>query len=107
LVGTYRLTYQPDSTNPAKRTDILYLLLGKTLSKFQSRGEQAGDSLLAAFAAIPFNSETGQLLAKQLDYLPHSRFHYSIYKTATSQHLYFYDPTARLGLRHFGGRWRL
>jgi hypothetical protein len=55
LVGTYRLTYQPDSTNPAKRTDILYLLLGKTLSKFQSRGEQAGDSLLAAFDAVAWH----------------------------------------------------
>jgi len=98
LVGTYRLTYQPDSTNPAKRTDILYLLLGKTLSRFQSRGEQAGDSLLAVFAGVPFNSETGQLLAKQMDYLPHSRFHYSIYKTATAQRLYFYD---RINLMHY------
>jgi len=98
LVGTYRLTYQPDSTNPAKRTDIFYLLLGKTLSRFQSRGEQAGDSLLAVFAGVPFNSETGQLLAKQMDYLPHSRFHFSIYKTATAQRLYFYD---RINLAHY------
>ena len=98
LVGTYRLSYQPDSTDPAKRTDILYLLLGKTLSKFQSQGEQAGDSLLAVFATVPFNSETGQLMVKQMDYLPHSRFHYSIYKTATAQRLYFYD---RIGLTHY------
>lgn len=98
LVGTYRLSYQPDSTNPATRTDILYLLLGKTLSKFQSRGEQAGDSLLAVFEAVPFNQETGQLLAKQMDYLPRSPFHYSIYKTATAQRLYFYD---RIGLAHY------
>ena len=89
LVGTYRLSYQPDSTNPTKRADIFYLLLGKTLSKFQSRGEQAADSLLAAFEGVPFNQETAQLLSKQIDYLPRSRSHYSIYKAAG--HLYFYD----------------
>ncbi|MDJ0365447.1 hypothetical protein QMK33_09800 [Hymenobacter sp. H14-R3] len=60
LVGTYRLTYQPDSTNPARRSDIFYLLLGKTLSKFQSRGEQAADSLLAVANATPFTHENAQ-----------------------------------------------
>jgi len=89
LVGTYRLSYQPDSTNPTKRADIFYLLLGKTLSKFQSRGEQAADSLLAVFEGLPFNQETAQLLSKQIDYLPRSRSHYSIYKAAGR--LYFYD----------------
>jgi GLPGLI family protein len=100
LVGTYRLSYQPDSTNPAKRSDIFYLLLGKTLSKFQSRGEQAADSLLATFEGVPFNQESAQLLSKQIDYLPRSRSHYSIYKTAASQHLYFYDRIATTTYRY-------
>lgn len=91
LVGTYRLSYQPDSTNPTKRSDIFYLLVGKTLSKFESRGEQAADSLLVVFDALPFNNENAQLLLKQADYLPRSRSHYRIYKTAASQHLYYYD----------------
>jgi len=100
LVATYRLSYQPDSTNPAKRADIFYLLLGKTLSKFQSRGEQAADSLLAAFEGVPFtlNSESTQLMLKQLDYLPRSRSHYSIYKAAG--HLYFYDRIATTHYRY-------
>jgi GLPGLI family protein len=91
LVGTYRLTYQPDSTDSTKRSDIFYLLLGKTLSKFQSRGEQAADSLLAIFNAMPFNSENLELMDKQMVHMPHSRFHYTIYKKAGSEHVYFDD----------------
>lgn len=98
LVGTYRLTYQPDSTNPAKRSDIMYLLLGKTLSKFQSRGEQAADSLLAVANKLPFNQENLNIFAHQFTGLLHSPFHYNIYKVAASQHLYFDD---RIGLQHY------
>jgi GLPGLI family protein len=91
LVGTYRLTYQMDSTNLTKRSDIFYLLLGKKLSKFESRGEQAVDSLLVLFGALPSNNESAQLMLKQWDYLPHSHFHYHIYKMAASQQVYYYD----------------
>ena len=96
LVGTYRLTYQPDSTDPAKRTDILYLWLGKTLSKFESRAKLGEDSLAAVFDKLPFNQETVNLLTPQLMALPHSRFNYAIYKTAPPRHLYYYD----IGLTH-------
>ena len=98
LVGTYRLTYQPDSTAPAKRTDILYLWLGKTLSLFESRGKFAGDSMVNAVKDLPFNQETAPLLTQQLMALPHSRFNYVIYKTTAPQHLYYYDNIA---LQHY------
>jgi GLPGLI family protein len=100
LVGTYRLTYQIDSTNPAKRSDIFYLLLGKTLSKFQSRGEQANDSLAVLFDALPLNNENAQLMLKQWDYLPHSRFHYNIYKIAASHQVYHYDHITTTSYRY-------
>jgi GLPGLI family protein len=96
LVGTYRLSYQPDSTDPARRADIFYLLLGKTLSKFQSRGEQAADSLLTVADAVPFNHENAQLMVDKVRYLPRSQAHYTIYKTAG--HLYFDD---RVGTTHY------
>jgi len=96
LVGTYRLSYQPDSSNPAKRADIFYLLLGKTLSKFQSRGEQAADSLLVVADAVPFNHENAQLMLDKIRFLPRSLAHYTIYKTAG--HLYFDD---RVGTAHY------
>lgn len=91
LVGTYRLTYQPDSTNPAKRSEILYLLLGKTLSKFQSRGEQALDSLLVVYEGKSINQVDASVSTSQLIALAHSRFHYTIYKIAASRQVYYCD----------------
>lgn len=96
LVGTYRLSYQPDSTDPARRSDIFYLLLGKTLSKFQSRGEQAADSLLTVADAVPFNHENAQLMLDKVRLLPRSLAHYTVYKTPG--HLYFDD---RIGTTHY------
>ena len=98
LVGTYRLTYQPDSTDPARRTDILYLLLGKTLSRFQSRGEQLIDSLLVRAAGMSLHEANSDLLWKQFLAMPHSQFHYSIYKTVALRRVCFYD---RLGMQSY------
>lgn len=98
LVGTYSLTYQPDSTNPTKRTDVMCLLLGKISSTFQSQGSRNSDSLAATLSALPLNQETVQLVAKQLNSLPRSPFHYTVYKSANAQHLDFYD---RIGLTHY------
>jgi GLPGLI family protein len=91
LVGTYRLSYQPDSTNPAKRSEILYLLVGKTLSKFQSRGEQAFDSLLTVYAGVPVSQAEGSISTSQLIALARSHFHFTIYKMVASQQVYQYD----------------
>lgn len=98
LVGTYRLTYRPDSTNPAPRSEIMYLLLGKTLSQFHSQGEQLSDSLLVEAYKMPFNQETSGLLWQQFLAMPHSLFHYDIYKTMPSRRVYCYD---HLGLQRY------
>lgn len=99
LLGTYRLTYQPDSTDPKTRAETMYLLLGKTLSHFQSRGEQLSDSLLAQTNNLPFTQENLELFSQQLMALPQSRFRYAIYKTtAPPRHLYYYD---NIGLQHY------
>ena len=98
LVGTYRLTYQPDSTNPAPRSEIMYLLLGKTLSQFHSQGTQAVDSLITVMDKLPFNQETATITLTQFELLPHSRFHYNIYKTTAPRCVYCYD---NIGLQHY------
>lgn len=91
LVGTYRLTYQLDSANPAKRSEILYLLLGKSLSKFQSRGEMAFDSIVGANEGKSASQVDAAISTSQLITLAHSRFRYTIYKVAASQQVYYYD----------------
>jgi hypothetical protein len=88
LVSTYRLTYRPDSTNPAARSEIMCLLLGKTRSQFESRNNQLDDSLLAEAEKLPFNQENLNLFAQQLSLLPHSHFRYTIYKITAPQHVY-------------------
>jgi len=98
LVGTYRLTYQPDSANSAKRTEVLYLLLGKTLSKFQSRGEQAFDSILTVYDGVSVNQTNASISTSQLITLARSRFHYTIYKLAASRQVYHYD---RISTTHY------
>jgi GLPGLI family protein len=100
LVGTYRLTYQIDSTNSAKRSEILYLMLGKTLSKFQSRGEQAFDSIVAVNEGKPSNQVDASISTSQLISLAHSRFRYAIYKIAASQKVYYYDRITSTGYRY-------
>jgi GLPGLI family protein len=98
LVGTYRLTYQPDSTNSATRTDLMCLLLGKTLSRFTSRATLANDSLLAIFNALPFNQDNLNVMSDQLMKLPHSSFRYNVYKAATTRSLIYDD---HIGLAHY------
>ena len=98
LLATYRLTYQPDSTDPATRTDLLYLWLGKGLSLFESQAKFDEDSLVAVFDKLPFNQETAALITPQLMALPQSQFSYAIYKTTAPRHLYYYD---RIGLQHY------
>ncbi len=98
LVGTYRLTYRPDSTNPAPRSEIMYLLLGKALSQFHSQGEQVSDSLLVEAANIPFSQESTDVLWQKFLASPHSRFHYTIYKTMAPRRVYCYD---KIGFQHY------
>jgi GLPGLI family protein len=100
LVGTYRLTYQIDSTNSAKRSEILYLLLGKTLSKFQSRGEQAFDSIVTVNEGKSSNQVDAAISTSQLISLAHSRFRYAIYKIAASRKVYYYDRITSTGYRY-------
>lgn len=100
LVATYRLTYQPDSTNPAKRSEMMYLLLGKTLSKFESRGEQAFDSILAVNEGKSTNQVNASISTSQLIALAHSRFRYNIYKVAASQQVSYYDRISTTSYRY-------
>ena len=92
LVGTYRLTFQPDSTDPAKRTETMVLTLGKSLSKFGSRGAQLADSMAASSADARLTPENVQAFTSKMMALPRSRFRYAIYKTAAGRQITHYEP---------------
>ena len=98
LIGTYRLTFQPDSTDPAKRTETMVLTLGKTLSKFESLGTQLSDSMLAANTSARTTPDDLQALTNKMRALPRIRFRYAIYKTAAGRQVTHYEP---LGMSTF------
>jgi len=98
LVVTYRLTYQPDSTDKTTRSEPMVLLLGKNLSKFESQRQQQADSMMVTAKDVPFTQEMVQALTSKMMAMPRSGFHYAIYKTAATKHVYYYD---RIGLSSF------
>ena len=98
LVGTYRLTFQPDSTDKTTRSEPMLLLLGKNLSLFESRGKHLSDSMLLANKDAPFNQETIQPLIDKMMALPRGGFRYAIYKTPATRRVYYYGP---LGMNLF------
>lgn len=88
LIGTYQLTFRPDSTDPATRSEIMFLRLGKGLSKFESRGHQLLDSAQAANSSAPITQDNAEAYIAKLMALPSSRFSYVIYKTTAPRHIY-------------------
>jgi hypothetical protein len=48
LVGSYRLTYQPDSTDAGMRTEFFRLRLGNKLSCFESKAQLFFDMVCQA-----------------------------------------------------------
>ena len=87
----YRLTYQPDSTNPNTRSEVMSLLIGASNSRFRSRQALAQDSLLTTTEGQPFNAASAQLFADKLSKLPFSRFTYTIYKNPAAKQVLFYS----------------
>lgn len=92
LVGTYRLTYQPDSLNAAgRRAENMLLFVGERQSQFRSEAALRADSLVAASEALPWNQATAQAFVNVLTKLPLAKFDYSVYKTLAAKQVLFYD----------------
>lgn len=94
LVGSYRLTYHPDSTDAATRLEDYTLVLGKASSKFQSPSARARDSLTEVGMSLlhkPNSTEAMQLVTGQLYSLPRAMHRFIIYKTWATGQLTYYD----------------
>ncbi|MGI4870623.1 MAG: GLPGLI family protein [Janthinobacterium lividum] len=91
LLGTYQYTGQPDSTDKASvQREIMFLALGKTLSRFESLGQHLQDSV-SALPDDPANSisdEAADVYLSKLAALPHSNFNDVVYKHTLSRQLW-------------------
>ena len=100
LVATDQLTSRPDSTDQTTRSEPMVLLIGKTLSKFESRGKQLSDSVAAGGTAQPFTPETALLMMAKIMALPRSRFRYTVYKMPAARRVYYYEQVGMNSLRY-------
>lgn len=75
---TYKLTYQPDSSDvESRKSEDMYLYIGNETSRFSSAGMAIGDSLKSNLNKSEFNPATLMLMRKQI---PKTEFKYEIYK---------------------------
>ena len=80
IVCNYKLTFRPDSTDLSTKSDEMRLLIGKSVSKFESIGSSLVDSLYNAMISTPGGEEkTTSFLDKRMT-ISKSRFTYKIYK---------------------------
>jgi len=91
LLGIYRLTFQPDSTEIQRKSELMRLTIGKTISSFESMGSYLADSVTTTMGNEA-ESESGiQAYVDKLTALPHSRFDFKIYKNLPANIIYSYD----------------
>lgn len=91
LLGIYRLIFQPDSTDIQRKTELMRLSVGKTISCFESMGSYLADSITTTMGNEA-ESESGiQTYVDKLTALPHSRFDFKIYKNVSKNTIYPYD----------------
>ena len=76
LEAIYRLTYRPDSTAPATRSELMRLQLGSKVSRFESLTAVRGDSALKAQfdASIAQSKATGTVPTIKMEASYVSRF---------------------------------
>lgn len=88
----FKITYRPDTTTKAISVEYANLLIGKSLSKFESVGNQATDSIRNLYPPVMTAYNTNpQEYANKILSAPYTKFHYCIYKMATVGKLYCYD----------------
>lgn len=91
ILCTYRLSYQPDSSDITQRIELMRLVIGKSTSMFESQGAYLSDSIEVSMADLPDNQANTQLLVDKISSLPHSRFSFKIFKNRASNTMYPYD----------------
>ena len=93
----YNLTYRPDSTDPATRTEVLRLRLGSRLSRCENIAKVYMDSVMAAAITAAEATQSGddKVLNIDLSHISaskfHARFEEVIYKIPTAGTEAVYD----------------
>ena len=96
LEGIYRLTYRPDSTAPATRTEAMCLRLGSRLSRFETSNALFIDSTItAAMASVTLAQQRGETPNINIDNPDRSRFSSFfrgvLFKMPTAKEVVVYD----------------
>lgn len=95
LLCEYKLTYKPDSTADVINHESFILAIDNGLSIFKSVAGISRDSLTDAYGKVPFTQENMQLMLGSLKKIPKTNFNYSIYKTASSKSVAYYEKVGR------------
>jgi len=91
--ATYKLTFQPDSTNTESRqTENMLLYLGSNISHFGSEGSIVKDSLMANRDP---NNKSMAALSKIQAQIPPTKFNYHIYKNLDQNTLIFAEKIVK------------
>lgn len=91
LLCIYRLSFQPDSTESTRKTELMRLAVGKTVSCFESVGSYLADSITTSMGNEAETEAGIQSYVDKLTALPHSRFDFKIYKELPTNTIYPYD----------------
>lgn len=96
IEATYRLSYRPDSTAPATRTELMRLQLGSKLSRFASLNAARQDSIMNALVARAESmTPKGENININVDGTGFStlqtKFKEVIYKVPTANQVAVYD----------------
>jgi len=85
---TYKLTYQPDSTDVhTKQSEDMFLLTNEDLSIFQSKNGYIKDSLLLAIE----NKPAQEINMLDISRFPKTQFHFKILKEKSEDSITVYD----------------
>lgn len=97
----YKITFRPDSTSIETRVEYSTLVMGNSLSKFETVGNYVSDSIRGTYPKVltPSNTNPQEYADKMLS-APYTRFHFLIYKKASAGRLYCYDKVGNALYRY-------
>ncbi|WP_139924160.1 GLPGLI family protein [Hymenobacter sp. DG01] len=84
----YKLTYQPDSLNNDRKTELMSLTINPNLSKFESQYSYKADSIMES---VNFSQASVDLLGTYLK----TGFSYELYKLSSPKTIRYYDKIGR------------
>lgn len=91
VVCRYALTYVPDSTSPATKQSLFFLISDGKSSVFKEEAVIKEDSLLTAYQSKPMSEGNVGALTAQMRQMPAPAFPFAIYKNYSSKEVSYVD----------------